>query len=78
MKLNEAAGWLGMATILVVYALTATGQIPAEHSGTHVANFTGGLLLAWNSFYNRAWPVGTLNVTWSLVAAYGLLRVAAG
>ena len=78
MKKSDIAGWTGMVTILVVYALTATGRVDPEAIGTHVANFVGGLALAWNSFHNGAKPVGTLNVTWALVAAYGIARAVLG
>lgn len=74
MKKSDVAGWIGMVTILVVYGLTSTERIEPAATTTHAANLIGGLLLAWNSFHNGAKPVGTLNLTWSVIAAYGIVR----
>lgn len=78
MKKSDIAGWLGMITILVVYGLTSTERIEPAAVSTHAFNLLGGVLLAWNSFHNGAKPVGTLNLTWSLIAAYGVIRGIAG
>lgn len=72
--LPNAAGLFGAAVIVVAYFGNLRGWLPSEDWRFPAANVGGSLLIlvslmdAWN------WPSVLIEVFWSAISLYGLLR----
>jgi hypothetical protein len=71
----ESAGWLGMAGILVSYALLSFGFLIATSATYQAINLLAASGVAAVSFYDRAWQPGVLNAIWALIALVALVRI---
>jgi len=71
----EVAGWIGMILILLAYfLLLALKKIDENSRIYNLMNLFGALLIFFNSFYHYAYPSAALNIVWSAVAIYGLIK----
>lgn len=66
--LVEAVGWLGATIVLVAFGLVSYGAVSGRSVPYQVLNAAGGLLLAVNSGWHRAWPSTLVNVIWTFIA----------
>jgi len=71
-SLVEAAGWFGMAGILVGYFSFMSGRISLRWF--HACNLLAGVALVLHAAAHSVWPFVALNGVYSLIAAVGLLR----
>ena len=72
--LVEVAGWTGMAVLLLAYALSALGVLPAATRRAAALNLLGGLCLALHTGAHAAYPATVLNTTWAVIAIVALAR----
>lgn len=69
----EVVGWLGMFLILLAYGLSV-GEVWIFNSVMYLlTNLLGGVLIAVNCVYKKAWPAFGLNVAWVAIAIVVLI-----
>lgn len=72
--LIEVVGWIGAILIVLAYFLVTNKKIsPASHK-FHLLNLIGAIGVIVNSYFHRAIPGMVLNIVWSAVAIYGIIR----
>ena len=75
MSVADAAGLLGVLTILVAYAGAALGKIDPEKPAALLCNLIGACLILWSLLtddFNLSATV--MEAAWALVAIAGLVR----
>jgi len=70
----EIVGWLGTALILLAYFLLTIKKINRDSKSYHGMNLIGGLGIVVNSILNGAYPPAGLNLVWSVIALYGIIK----
>lgn len=73
--LLESVGWLGATILLVAFGLVSYGSVSGRGLVYQTLNVVGGLLLALNSGWHRAWPSVAVNVIWTGIAVGALVAV---
>lgn len=72
--LTQIFGWLGAVLILTGYFLNSTGKLNHKTSAYQIINLIGAFCLIVNTYYNKAYPATFLNVTWCIIAIWGLIK----
>ena len=72
--LIDIAGWMGVAALLVAYALVSTRRLAGDSMTYQLLNTAGSVLLIINSFYYGAYPSVSVNIAWIGIAIYALIR----
>jgi hypothetical protein len=72
--LVDAAGWLGVAVLLLAYALVSTKRMAGDDVWYQALNIAGAVLLVINSSHYGAYPSVVVNVVWIGIAIYALAR----
>ena len=72
--LVDAAGWIGVAALLVAYVLVSTKKLAGDSTVYQLLNLLGAALLIVNSFYYGAYPSVSINVVWIGIAVLTLAR----
>lgn len=70
----DLLGWVGAAAVLLAYWLISTHRAKADAAGFQSLNLIGGVLLALNTGYYKAYPSTLVNVIWVAIAVYALVR----
>ncbi len=70
----ETFGWIGTILILLAYFLLTYKKLDRESKTYHSMNLFGGLLIVINALYHSAYPPAILNIVWSVIAIYGVLK----
>lgn len=70
----DILGWLGAALYLLAYFLFSLGKLSGATYTYQVMNLLGGFFLIVNAVYYRAYPSVGVNVVWSLITVYAMLR----
>ena len=70
----EVIGWVGTVLILSAYFLLTLRKLSRESKLYHLMNLVGGLSIVINSVVNQAYPPAALNIAWSLIALYGIVK----
>ena len=70
----DVMGWVGAAAVLIAYWLISTHRAKPDAPGFQSLNLLGGVLLALNTGYYRAYPSTLVNVIWVGIAVYALMR----
>jgi formate hydrogenlyase subunit 3/multisubunit Na+/H+ antiporter MnhD subunit len=73
----EAIGWVGAGLILTGYIMLTRKVLTSESRMYHLLNLFGGLGIVVEAVSNSAFPPATLNIIWSLVAVYAILKTVA-
>ena len=71
----DVISWIGMVLILGAFGMLNLGKISASGWAYQVMNFVGSIFLAITAFVNNVEAIAWLNVTWFLVAGYGIYRL---
>ena len=72
--LIEIIGWIGAIMILLAYFLLTQKKLTGESRTYHLINLLGGLAVGINALVNVAYPSVALNMIWSLIAIYGIVK----
>ena len=70
----ETAGWIGIAIVLLAYFLITLKKLDRESKLYHSMNLVGAFLVGINAIINEAYPSGILNIIWTFIAIYGLIK----
>lgn len=74
MALSEIIGLIGVALMLLAYAGVISGRLGKESRVMHGLNLSGSLMVVYSLMYHWNLPTFVVEVAWSSVAAWGLLR----
>ena len=72
--LIDIIGWIGVAALLLAYALVSLKRIEGDSVAYQALNALCSALLIVNSAYYRAYPSVGVNVAWIGIAAFILVR----
>ncbi len=64
----------GTALILLAYFLITSKKISSESKTYQGMNLFGAIGIVINSMMNGAYPSAGLNIIWSIIAIYGLIK----
>jgi hypothetical protein len=70
----ECVGWLGAILVLLAYILISTNKIESSTPIFQWLNLVGAICLIVHTIYNHAYPSAFVNIVWTGVAIYGLLK----
>ena len=78
MSLFDIAGLIGVAAILVGYALATTGRLDPKGAPSLAVNFVGAglILLSLTRAFNLSAAI--VEGAWALIALVGLIRIGLG
>jgi hypothetical protein len=69
-----AVGMVGTAAIVVAYYANQRGSLPSDDRRYPAINLVGSILI-FASFYSAwNWPGAMIEIFWSAISLYGLLR----
>lgn len=71
--LIEIVGWVGAAMVIVAYGLVSYSSVDGRSRVYQALNTLGGLLLAVNTGWHRAWPSAAVNIIWTGIAVGALV-----
>lgn len=71
--LIEVVGWIGAAIVIGAFALVSYGSVGGRSRVYQALNALGGLLLAVNTLWHRAWPASAVNIIWMGIALGALV-----
>jgi len=74
-SLISAAGWYGVLALLGAYALASFEVLSPASATFQILNLTGAIAIVIEAFSKKDWQPGILNIAWSLVALFALLRL---
>ncbi|MBN1146139.1 MAG: hypothetical protein JXA78_02705 [Anaerolineales bacterium] len=72
--LIDILGWVGVAALLVAYALVSMKRLDGDSFAYQALNLAGSGLLIVNSFYYGAYPSVGVNIAWIGIAIFTLTR----
>jgi len=72
---EEAIGWIGVALIIVSYALVSFNMISSKTIISYLMNGVGAAGIAYISFKKKAYQPGVLNIVWLVIALIGLIML---
>jgi len=72
--LIDVAGWVGVAALLLAYALVSARKSKGDSVAYQLLNLAGGALVLVNSFVHGAYPSVGVNVVWIVIAVFTLAR----
>jgi len=67
-------GWMGVASLLVAYALISVGKVKGDSVLYQVMNLGGSAGLLLNSLRFGAYPSVGVNAVWMVIAALALTK----
>ena len=67
-------GWIGVALLLLSYALVSTRKLEGDSLVYQWLNISGAVMLVCNSFYFGAMPSVGVNLAWIGIAIFALLQ----
>jgi len=72
--ITEIIGWFGMFLILLAYFLLIKTKMSENSKSYHIMNLIGGISIAINALSNNAYPPAALNIVWSIIAIYSIIK----
>ncbi|MEK7620240.1 MAG: hypothetical protein AAB413_03310 [Patescibacteria group bacterium] len=74
-SLTEFAGWVGVLSILLAYALLSFDILESTSVGYHVLNLVGGAGIVIDALADKNYQPAVLNLIWCAIAVYAIVRV---
>lgn len=74
-KVTESAGWIGVLSILIAYALLTFGFLSADQAAYHILNLVGGAGIIIDALADKNYQPAVLNLIWAMIAVYAIIRV---
>jgi len=78
MAMDQVVQVAGALLILVAFAAAQFGRMTLDSRLYLTLNLLGGVVLAWLAWHERQWGFLLLESVWTVVSAWGLLRVLRG
>lgn len=72
----DIVGWVGVAALLLAYALVSLRRLEGDSVRFQVLNLAGSAMLMVNSFYYGAYPSVAVNLAWVGIGMFALGRIA--
>jgi hypothetical protein len=72
--LIDILGWVGVAALIVAYALVSIKRLDGDSFAYQALNLAGSGLLIVNSFYYGAYPSVGINIAWIGIGIFALTR----
>ena len=73
--LSELAGWVGVLSILLAYALLTFGVLSADEATYNILNLVGGTGIIIDALADKNYQPAVLNLIWVVIALYAIVRV---
>lgn len=77
-NLIDIIGWVGVASLLLAYALVSMRKVQGDSMTYQFLNMLGSALLIVNSFHYKAFPSVGVNIAWIGIAIYSMIRIRRG
>ena len=71
----EIIGWIGAVEVIIAYALNSNGKLKSDSIVFQLLNLTGALFLIANTLYNESYPSMVINIIWTAIAIFALIRI---
>jgi hypothetical protein len=71
---TDILGWIGAIEVLAAYLLVSINKVGGKSIIFQLLNLTGAIFLIINTIALKAYPSAFVNVVWSGIAIYFLLR----
>jgi hypothetical protein len=71
----EGSGWIGMVLIIGAYIAVSFGWLGGTTLEFQVVNLVGGLAIAVNTYYHKAYPSLAVNIIWSIIAVIACIKI---
>jgi hypothetical protein len=68
----DVGGWIGVALLLIAYALVSTRRLAGDSTSYQLLNVAGSVLLIINSFFYGAYPSVGINIAWDAIGLSAL------
>lgn len=75
--LTEFAGWVGVLSILLAYALLSFEVLASDQATYHILNLVGGTGIVIDAVADKNYQPAVLNLIWAAIAVYAISRVVA-
>jgi hypothetical protein len=69
-----AIGMFGVAILVGAYFANQSGRLPSDDRRFPAANLAGSLLIMGSLWTAWNWPSAVIEVVWSAISLYGILR----
>lgn len=73
--LTEFAGWVGVLSILLAYALLSFDVLASDQAAYHILNLVGGAGIVIDAVADKNYQPAVLNLIWAAIAVYAIIRV---
>jgi hypothetical protein len=70
----DVLGWIGAVAVLAAYLLVSANKIGGKSVTFQLLNLAGAALLIINTIALKAYPSAFVNVVWSGIAIYFLVK----
>lgn len=77
MSIYELIGWAGAFSFITAYLLLVAGYLSAEKPLYHIFNALGGIFLTINALHLLDMPTVVVNLVWTVIAAFAIVKVRA-
>jgi len=72
----DILGWIGAIEVIIAYVLVSSGKMTGESIIYQLLNLTGAVLLIVQTLYKQAYPSAFVNIIWTIIAAYSIVKIA--
>jgi hypothetical protein len=70
----DILGWIGALEVIAAYLLVSLHKVTGKSVLFQLLNLTGALLLIVNTIYLKAYPSAFVNVIWTGIACYSIIK----
>jgi hypothetical protein len=74
LSLIDIIGWVGALEVIAAYLLVSLHKVTGKSVVFQLLNLTGALLLIVNTMYLKAYPSAFVNVIWTGIALYSIIK----
>jgi hypothetical protein len=68
-------GWIGMALLILAYALLSNKKLNPHTKTYHFLNLLGALGIVVSTLKTKSWPALTLNIIWIIIAIFYIYKI---
>ena len=71
----DIIGWIGSFLLVLAYWLISKGRLKSTTAAYQLLNIVGSIMLLVNAYYYRAYPSSAVNVVWTFIGLYWLIKI---